>query len=230
MDKRIVIVCNFSRSQDQGLLKTLGATYRFSPFVQTYLYDFKNNDYSAKITQSNPYLYIKETGVSTRPIRDWRILLIADSLETKDYPEDIFDSDTLVMYHTVPIDVAEFLDRKAASAQKKQGEHEPYEECGYPLLNRVVAAYDLDGNFRGQDFNDALERLVDWFGVDEVHEAKLNLLHDCLSTVPDSLDELLDAEYKTAFDIFRKKAAGRKWPDKKYISALTELRRSLLGS
>jgi len=227
MYKRIVMICNFSERGDQGIQNLLD-NYQ-APFVQTHLYEYNDKACSPKITPSNPYLYLGQDSVSAKPIRNWRVLLISDGLETKNYPNDIFDPDTLVMYHTVPSKMANFLDNKNISS-KKQGYHEPGEENGYPLINRLVAAYETDGKFKGTEFYDAVDRLIEWFGVNEVLEAKLNLLHDCLDKVPSSLDNLLKTEYGASFDDFRRKATGKRWPDQEYIDALTELRQSLLSS
>src|SRR5688500_4031480 len=120
MNKRIVIICRFSEEQAIGILKTLGATHRSYPFVRTYLYDYEAKHYLPKITQSNPYLYLRRDKISTEPINDWQALLMADTLETKHYPNSIFNSDTLVMYHTVPSNMTDYLDKMTVSA-KKQG-------------------------------------------------------------------------------------------------------------
>jgi len=230
MDKRVILICNFVEKKDQGILKTLGREYRRSPFVQTHLYGYNGTAYIRKITPGSPYLYLRQDSVSTKLIRDWRVLLIADCIPAKSYPPNIFDPDTLVMYHTKPSDVAVILNNKIVPANKRRGYHEKGEDKGYPLLNRLVAAYESGGKFKETDFNDAVDALIGWFGVNEVLEAKLNLLHECLGGVPGSIDASLAAEFRASFEVFRKKAAHKKWPDEDYMLALTELRRSLLGS
>lgn len=232
MDKRIVLICNFSDDQGRGILKILGIEHDSSPFVQNYLYDCKDKHYSPRITQSTPYLYLRQDAISTKSINGWQALLIADTLATKDYPRDIFDSDTLVMYHTAPSNIAKYLEQITISS-KKQGQHEPGDENGYPLINYLVGAYDeIQQNFKEAEYKDAIDKLIEWFSVDDVLETKLNLLHDCLhpNKVPNSLNKLLTPEYSGAFENFKSEVTGKTWCDKEYIEALTELRRSLLGS
>lgn len=228
MEKRIVLICNFSEYPGRGVLKTLGGS-RSHPFVNTYLFDEKN---SPRITQSTPYLYLRRDLISTNPVDDWQVLLITDALDTNDYPKDIFNSDTLVMYHTEPSNVAEYLDQYNIYS-KKQGQHEPGEKHGYQLINYLVGAYDeTQRNFEESKYDEAINRLIDWFAIDYVLEAKLNLLHKCLDpqNVPDSLEKLIAEEYGAAFRKFRSEMTGETWCSKGYIDALTELRRSLLGS
>lgn len=77
--------------------------------------------------------------------------------------------------------------------------------------------------------NSAVERIYWLFTCNPVMEAKLNLLHSCLT--PDRilpLDDLL-IMHEDEYDKFIKRVAGTTWDSPSYIAALTELRKSLLG-
>lgn len=74
----------------------------------------------------------------------------------------------------------------------------------------------------------AVERIYWLFTYDPALEAKLNLLHSCLT--PNSilpLDNLL-LKHKDEYDKFIGRVARVTWQDPLYIAALTELRDSLL--
>lgn len=77
--------------------------------------------------------------------------------------------------------------------------------------------------------NKAVERIYRLFTYDPILEAKLNLLHNCILSVNvTQLDDLL-SQYQSTFEIFKKKVAGVSWHKPEYVTALAELRDSLLG-
>lgn len=229
---RIVLIANFHNDTDKGILNALDDDDRKKAFVVAHLYELSSMSphFVSRITKANPYVYISQGKVSSEPIKDWQVLFMADTLSIAEYPDEIFDPQTLVMYHTTPGDLASFLATKLIKG-KKQGMHEPGEENGYALIGYLIDAYDEPSHsFNGAAYDAAIEMLTEWFDIDEVLEAKLDLLHNCLlpKTIPQHLEKRLSA-YQASFEVFNA-SRTEQWNDPKYIDALVALRRSLLGS
>lgn len=204
MKAKFVIICNFYNDKSRGILKVLDRKNLKSPFLQTYLYESQGDKYNARISGKTPYLYIKQNEISKNPIDDWQILLITDAIPAQEYANgSIFNSDTLVMYHNQPGDLVSVLDSQEIK-HKRKGQHEPGEEKGYPLINYLVDAFDetTDG-FEEKKYDLAKKKLIDWFDVDELLEAKLSLLNKVVNNkLPESLDAILTS-YKPSFETFK---------------------------
>lgn len=207
---RIIIVANFHDDTDKGILKILNNGK--SDFLLDYLYEIvtieetdddpESTSFNPKINAENPFLYLSNKEIAYNQFEDWQVLLISDRLATGNYPSNVFDTNTLIMFHTLPNDISEFLKNKTIKF-KKQGQHEPGNQNGFPIINFFADAYD--GSFKGFDetkYNLGIKYLIEWFDVDEKLEAKLVLLNKIVNnTNPKILDKLI-AKHQTSFENF----------------------------
>jgi len=226
--ERAICFCHFSSDRKEGFRKVLGRRLERHPFVISHLFDHER-DWKARVTPDAPFLFISASSVSTVTIPDWRLLLVSDEADVKPFLPELFDAETSVMYHTMDDARVKLITNTRIVKTRRRGEHEPSESKGYFLINNLIDAYDADSKtFDTQKFDQAMDTLFAWFRFDPELEAKLELLHRCLSEPPQMLDHELK-EYEAPFHEF-KVSAAQSGSDADYFAALTELRKSLLGS
>ena len=183
--EKIILICNFNEEKLVGILKIIPQDLHTSCFVANYLYT--NNQ--PKLNKDNPYLYINHDKISPFIFDGWRLLLVSDRAEINKY-SDYFKPDTYVMHHSVPSKNF-LLPLLKDSKIYKQGEHERGDKHGYPLINYIIKAYDSDSdNFKKDEFDEAFNKLIAWFGVNDMLELALEFLHQCLVTKPTDLSQL----------------------------------------
>lgn len=236
MKHKIILIANFFDGTTEGIGLIVGN--KEGAFFKKYLFDVQREDYGstfkARITVENPYLFLSEDKVERNYFDDWEVLLVSDTLETTIYPQDkLFGSDTLVMYHSTPNNIEKFLEEEVNTKKNKRGYHELGDQNGYPLINYLIDAYE-GTKFDGQKYDEAIKRIIDWFGVgdafDELEE-KLDLLHKCLcpENVPENLNSFkLLSKYKKSFETFQKERNDKAWNENEYRKALKRLRNVLL--
>lgn len=240
---KIIVISNFHNNAEKGILKILED--RQADFVRNHLFELsvegKTRKYETLITNEYPFLFLSKDKVQREFFDNWQILFITDTYPTGNYRNDIFDTDTLVMYHTTPSDIEKFLATTNIKSKKK-GSHEPEEREGYSIINYLINAYDAtkDG-FDEVKYNDAIKKLIDWFPIDVIKAklnlpdgnlstaAKLSILHNCLTPngAAETDKSLLDEKQKGIVDYLANQNDNF---CNDYIRNLTELRISLLGS
>lgn len=240
---KIIIITNFHNDTDRGILKVLKK--KQSDFLRKYFYSLQVEEnslnFAPKITVEFPFLFLSKNKINTKVFADWQILFVTDMYPTENYDKEMFGKDTLVMYHTTPSNIEEFL-AKTHIKSKRKGKHEPEEKDGYSIINYLINAYDATKDvFDETKYNEAIRKLVDWFPVDIIKAklnlpdnnlstaAKLSILHNCLTSngAAETDKSLLDEKQKVIVDYLANQKDNF---CKDYIRNLTELRISLLGS
>ena len=240
--KIVCIVQNIQGRSSQGLSHTFDK--QNNDFINSFLYTFNNDELTTAFgyNENKPkYLLISEDNVKSKNQLEtsdkWEILFVCDSISLGSYPWDIFDENTLVMFHTTPnIANQEIITTINGIGIKKgkKGQHEPYENQGYQRLLKLTEAWE-NGSFDKEKYVNAKQYIIDWFGINDELEAKLELLHNCLvpESIPQTLDSLLSS-YDGEFKDFKNEITNKNEIidksafDKEYIDALAKFRNALL--
>jgi len=159
------VVCIFNKDR---LSNALGNKLYESSFRKTYMLN-------------NKKVFLSESNISfDEPFNGWEILLHADNYV--DFTDkDIFNENTLVMHHTTPANSVDGLS-KTNVIKYKQGKHENKVEDGYTLLKYLISAWnEKENKFKPKEYEEAKQKLIDWFGLKEKLNAALEFLHKCLA-------------------------------------------------
>lgn len=191
-------------------------------FIKTHLYQFEDEHFRTSFGYDKKPKFLLITKESVQPKNElntndsWEILFICDTISIEDYPSYIFTPETLLMYHTKPkIDDNPIYEirikiKKEASSdgvniepaiyeirkikKGKKGEHEPGKEKGYNLLLKLTDAWENETiGFNNEKYAAAKKEIIDWFGINDELEQKLELLHKCL-TPEDAASCIVDTE------------------------------------
>lgn len=184
--KIICIVKNDSNRASEGLRHAFHE--ETNEFIKKNFYiDSRNFSSEFGNNTANKFLLIKQDSV--KPMNGsqinseaWDILLVCDNVDLKDIKEIPFTGETLVMYHNDPTDAKktfEDLQKEQKIRKCKQGAHVHDPDQGYTLLLELTKAWK-DNNFVHQEYNQAKEKLIKWFGLNEKLNAALELLHGSL--------------------------------------------------
>lgn len=192
--KIICIVKNDSKENSQGL--RLAFNEKTNQFVEKYFY-VNSSTFSELFGSNAPnkFLVIKQNTVKEQNIPplnsdEWDILLVSDDVTIDEMKKIPFTGETLVMYHNKPSDakkIFEDLQKENKILKCKQGAHEDDPDQGYTLLLELTECYDGTG-FNYQEYYQAKERLIQWFGLYKKLNAVLEFLHNCIgNNVKDSI-------------------------------------------
>ncbi len=142
----------------------------------------------------------------------WDIVLMCDSLDINNNNNKIFfeklcTSKTLVLFHKKNEDSnymrnCETIFNELLKSKKlkkyKCGRHESDDNNGYELLSGIFKAWN-GANFDIQSYNQAKEKLIKWFGLNEKLKKALEFLHSSLGGTPASTSILTNGDEK--FDL-----------------------------
>jgi len=161
-----------------------------------------------------PFLLITKGGITSKvALTDestWDILLIHDKNEEQNKAKDLkflnyFTKDTLVMSHE---HANGFLQKAKLQEMVNNGEIKKYkigmhiggDHNGYALLKYLVKARD-NKNFLSKQYDEAIEKLIKWFNLNEKLNAALDFLHQSLGGTHGDINILTKGDEK--FDLDR---------------------------
>lgn len=228
------IACIFSKDRMENAIG--GDNYNL-PFCKEY------------IRKTQKYLFISQSGAFfDEPNEEWDIVLIWDGYDGEEKVGNVdftdvavFNKDTtLLMYHDKP---DKLLTLDSAKVRKpKEGHHENDENLGYTLLNYLIKEWDATATspkFKQPGYDQAKEKLIKWFGLNEKLNKALGFLHGSIGGKPASTsiltngDEVFDLSLKYKKDKVEKEI--EKWikdlqwkKDDEYNIALAIVRDALL--
>jgi hypothetical protein len=228
--ERVICICKFRDDSTEGMGKILEMD---NPFVKKYLYPGidEEGERIGAISAHNPMIFISSGQISYAEFEDWQVLLVLDDylVSGKEQLEPFLDGNTLVMHHSIPYNMHEYLKGQPVKGSK-QGYHEKGDQYGYPLLNNLFGTYTESG-FNPGKYHEALKKIIAWFFFDgendDLLEAKLDFLHQCLT--PEGLvNATLNPEWNAGKE-FSALMNSKDGPfGDNYINALKELRNKLI--
>ena len=173
------MIINFHSDESSGLLKLIDK-HNVPLIITSKLYDYPEGTFIYKKGKKPQKLFISKEKIDSTIFDGWQVLLVSDQLIDGE-TFNISDNETYIMYHTNPeeTELDNFLNGKSYK-HKKKGQHEREDQWGYNLINYIFNAYSLEG-FNIQKYDDAIKKIIDWFDFNEELEAKLELLHKCLT-------------------------------------------------
>lgn len=245
--KIICIVKNDCYDNNRGLIRAFNE--QTNKFIETYFYK-EQTEFSELFGNQTIYKYLllnqnSVVHLNVPPNKNdvWDILLVCDNVdaeatkidEIKEINKIPFTPETLVMYHQEPTAVNDYF--KTLQEEKKilkcmEGHHESNTKDGYLLLLDLTKAWN-DTDFNPQEYNQAKEKLIHWFGLNEKLNAALEFLHQSLDNkfaVTDiltrnglfKLDTKIPTKDKTLKDLIEYKE------NKTHNEALKDVRDALL--
>ena len=240
--KIICIVKNDSSSPSEGLRQAFHE--KTNNFVRKYFYT-DSNTFSTCFGNNTDkkFLLIKQGSAKSQNglpenVEAWDILLVCDNVPLDDIKKIPFTGETLVMYHQVPTDAKqtfEDLQKEKKIKKCKQGSHVHDPDEGYTLLLELTQAWN-GTNFDNQRYNQAKEKLIKWFDLNEKLNKALEFLHSSLGENP--ADTKILTEGDEPFDLsnyYYKDESLQNWIDKlndktgyAYNAALANVRDALL--
>jgi len=184
-----------------GLPLAFGHDYnsRLNSFIEKHLYSYDSEGNFQTIfgrgAGKHKFISITEKGgePSWSIFSDnWDILFVSDDYNTdiKNFPEALFDENTLLMYHTTPsIGDGPITQIEAKGGTKKikkgkKGWHEYDKRGGYTRLYDLTEAWEQneDGEYKFSEpkYKAAIKSIIDWFDLNAKLNAALDYLHECL--------------------------------------------------
>lgn len=200
--KIICIVENDSNSPGEGLRQAFHE--ETNKFIQKYFYT-NSSLFSSEFGNNTPNKFLLIKHDSVKPMggppengEAWDILLVCDNVPLGDIKKIPFTGETLVLYHQKPTDAKktfEDLQKEKKIRKCKQGAHIHYPMEGYTLLKDLTAEWN-GTEFETQKYNQAKEKLIKWFGLNEKLNKALEFLHSSLGGKPASTGILTNGDEK----------------------------------
>lgn len=250
MEENYKIICFVHNELNcyQGLYHAFSErTFDSNTFISQFIYEIMDDVLTPKFGQGegirDKFLLITN---NQKPITkpnlsdndDWDILLVSHDKNITEIPDKFLSKDVLLMYHKNQQNI-EIIRNNQFVKKAKQGQHEPLEAQGYNRLLKLNQVW-IGGEIDQEKYAEAKQDIINWFGINDELEAKLELLHKCLlpSSAPkqeefDKDFKILKKDYGDDYTLFLTSINGNKDDDvfnTDYIKALTKLRNALLGS
>ncbi len=248
MEENYKIICFVHNEfrNTKGLFHAFGDEFFPNSFVSQFIYENNNNELTPKFGQGegiiDKFLLITndtppDKKATLNDTDNWDILLVSHDKGINDIPQSFLSKNVLVMYHQNQDNKKDIINNNLIKIAK-QGQHEPIPNFGYPLLLGLNKAWE-NNKFDQEKYATAKQDIIDWFGINDELEAKLELLHNCLlpsnaPTIKSFINEYKILEkYKNDYESFLSTKNGLSDEsafDENYIKALKNLRIALLGS
>lgn len=229
--KIVCLIQNDNTRTDKGLISAFGqdSESELNQFTKEKLYYFDNE--GNFITQfgrgeNKPkFVFISKSEGRIKPSivdDNWEIAFVSDDFANSinDFPEILFDENTLLMYHTTPSIEGSSINKIQVNGKTKflkkgkKGEHTYQQNEGFARLYKITEAWketDKPGKytFDKADYEAAKKNIIDWFNLKAKLNATLEFLHKSLGGTPASTDILTSND--DPFD-FEKEVNGKTLP------------------
>lgn len=178
---KIVFFINLDKTEKNKGIYKLFSTIQNNDFVKKYFYStdacrVTTNHFTEKflgITKNEVKLSNK-----AKDIKNSDIILIDDNTSLDDC-RDLFNPDTLVLYHSKPEWADDYFKVNKNNIKKaKKDFHERYAK-GYMKLMELAEAFESESNsFNNSEYENIIKQIVKFFEVDEELENKIKMLQN----------------------------------------------------